>query len=59
MSDLDGLRDMLEAVAVSRETDAKIKGTVPPVGAAWGAGGTVQVPDTATDLINRGLVRLL
>ena len=48
MSDLYGLRDMLEAVAVSRETDAKIKGTVPPVGAAWGAGGTVQVPDTAT-----------
>ena len=46
MSDLDGLRDMLEAVAVSRETDAK--GTVPPVGAAWGAGVTVQVPDTAT-----------
>ena len=49
MSDLDGLRDMLEAVAVSRETDAKIKGTVPPVGAAWGgAGVTVPVPDTAT-----------
>ena len=46
MSDLDGLRDMLEAVAVSRETDAKIKGTVPPVGAALGAGGTVQVPPT-------------
>ena len=46
MSDLDGLRDMLEAVAVSRETDANIKGTVPPVGAALGAGGTVQVPPT-------------
>jgi hypothetical protein len=30
----DGLRDMLEAVAVSRlRTDAKVKGTVPPMGA--------------------------
>ena len=32
----DGLRDMLEGVTVSRETDAKVKGTVPPVGALRG-----------------------
>ncbi len=39
----DGLQDMLEGVAVSRETDAKIKGTIPPVGLGV-SDGTVQVP---------------
>jgi hypothetical protein len=39
----DGLRDMLERLAVSPETDAKVKGTVPPVGLGV-SGGTVQVP---------------
>jgi hypothetical protein len=35
----DGPRDMLEAVAVSApRTDAKVKGTVPPVGALGGLG---------------------
>ena len=58
MSDLDGLRDMLEAVAVSRETDAKIKGTVPPVGGGVGGGRNRTGATDATrrpDLINRGL----
>ena len=50
MSDLDGLRDTQEAVAMSRETDAKIKGTVPPVGAALGRAGPYRCHrrDTAT-----------
>jgi hypothetical protein len=53
----DGLGNMPEAVAVSRETDAKVKGTVPPVGLGV-SGGTVQVPPrggAATHLNNRGL----
>jgi hypothetical protein len=48
---------MAEAVAVSRETDVKVKGTVPPLGLGV-PGGTVQVPPrggAATRLNNRGL----
>ena len=41
----DGLRDRLEGVAVSRETDAKVKGTVPPMGALRGRRDRTGVTD--------------
>ena len=55
MSDLDGLRDMLEAVAVSREDRRESQRYGPARGGGGGRAGPYRCQTRRRGLINRGL----